>query len=61
METGLLGKFILAVEFIYKQSPIFCQKMTTQKKNLFPYSELLIKDVKGNLTKVILTKNARRK
>ena len=35
MGTGLLGKFILAVEFIYKQSPIFCQKMTTQKKNLF--------------------------
>ena len=35
MGTGLLGKFILAVEFIYKQSPIFCQKMTTRRKNLF--------------------------
>ena len=35
--------------------------MTTQKKNLFSSfrdSGLLIKDVKGNLTKVILTKNA---
>ena len=35
MGKGLLGKFNLAVEFIYKQSPTFCQKMTTQKKNLF--------------------------
>ena len=35
MGTGLLGKFILAVEFIYKQSPIFCQKNDNPEKEPF--------------------------
>ena len=35
MGTGLLGKFILAVEFIYKQSPIFCQKNDSPEKEPF--------------------------
>ena len=36
MGKGLLGKFNLAVEFIYKQCPEYSvKKMTAQKKNLF--------------------------
>ena len=33
MGKGLLGKFNLAVEFIYKQYSV--KEMTAQKKNLF--------------------------
>ena len=44
MGTGLLGKFIVAVEFIYKLSPIFCQKMTAQKKNLFSLFRVVDKE-----------------
>ena len=35
MGTGLLGKFILAVEFIYKQSPISCQNNDNLEKEPF--------------------------
>ena len=35
MGKGLLGKFNLAVEFIYKQSPTFCQKNDNPEKKPF--------------------------